>query len=96
MWESDQCIETPFFKVHENRFSDAAGLNAETPPPFPSPYSTKEGPNGVGGLAYTIEATESLSLATRFNAKHSLEPEVSGQFSVWLNKFRQLDSRLMQ
>ena len=68
----------------------------DEPSPFPPPYATKEGPNGVGGLAYTIEATESLSLITKFNTRHSLEPDNAGRLSAWLNRFRQLDSRLLQ
>lgn len=63
---------------------------------FPPPHSINEGPDGIGGLAYTVEATESLSLITKFNMRHPLALENAYQISSWLNRFRQLDSRLLQ
>ncbi|KAM3503578.1 hypothetical protein MY10362_004112 [Beauveria mimosiformis] len=50
----------------------------------------------IGGLAYTIEATESLYLVSKFHERHPLEPDSASQLSGWLHKFRQLDSRLLQ
>lgn len=94
MWEQDQCVETSYFKMDEQPQNDVT--TSDETSPFPPPYATKEGPNGVGGLAYTIEATESLSLIAKFNVRHSLELVNAGQLSAWLNRFRQLDSRLLQ
>lgn len=94
MWELDHAVETSFFKMHEQNQAEDAAADQESP--FPPAYSTAEGPSGVGGLAYTIEATESLHLMTKFHVRHDLEIESSSQLSSWLNKFRQLDSRLLQ
>lgn len=94
MWELDQCVETSFFKTHEQPQNEAETQEAESP--FPPAYSNTEGPSGIGGLAYTIEATESLFLVTKFHARHTFELDNSTQLSSWLNKFRQLDSRLLQ
>ncbi|KAJ6447287.1 subtilisin-like protein [Purpureocillium lavendulum] len=95
MWESDQCVETSYFKLDDQPQVEETNAQEETSP-FPPPYATKEGPNGVGGLAYTIEATESLSLVTKFNLRHSLEHADANRLSAWLTRFRQLDSRLLQ
>ncbi|OAA69343.1 Transcription factor [Akanthomyces lecanii RCEF 1005] len=96
MWELDQCVETSFFKIHE-QVEDDMEVAAETDDaPFPPVYNDSEGPSGIGGLAYTIEATESLYLVTKFHERHPLEPDSSSQLSNWLHKFRQLDSRLLQ
>ena len=94
MWEIDQAVETSFFKIHDQ--TKEAADNAEDEAPFPPAYSTAEGPSGIGGFAYGIEATESLFVVTKFHARHSLEIDTSAQLSTWLNRFRQLDSRLLQ
>ncbi|KAJ3494520.1 hypothetical protein NLG97_g4029 [Lecanicillium saksenae] len=96
MWELDQCVETSFFKIHDQTQDDVAAGADNDDAPFPPVYNDAEGPTGIGGLAYTIEATESLYLVTKFHERHSLEPDSSGQLSSWLHKFRQLDSRLLQ
>lgn len=96
MWELDQCVETSFFKIHEPTQDDMeAGADTEDAP-FPPVYNDTEGPSAIGGLAYTVEATESLYLVTKFHERHRLEPDSSSQLSSWLHKFRQLDSRLLQ
>lgn len=95
MWELDHAVETSFFKMHQQTQPDDAP-SGDQDSPFPPAYLTPEGPSGVGGLAYTIEATESLHLMTKFHANHSLEIENSHELSSWLNKFRQLDSKLLQ
>jgi hypothetical protein len=59
-------------------------------------YSDSEANDDIGGLAYTIEATESLFLVSKFHDRHTLELSSSSQLSNWLHKFRQLDSRLLQ
>lgn len=94
MWELDQCVETSFFKIHDQSQNDVSIESEESP--FPPAYSTAEGPSGIGGLAYAIEASESLFLVTKFHTRHKLELENSTQLSSWLNRFRQLDSRLLQ
>lgn len=98
MWELDHAVETSFFKIYDQTQQDnnAAATEEQNGSPFPPAYSSAEGPSGVGGLAYTIEATESLYLVNKFHARHDLEIETSSQLSSWLNKFRQLDSRLLQ
>lgn len=96
MWELDQCVETSFFKIHDhNQEETQVGAESEDAA-FPPVYNDSEGPAGIGGLAYTIEATESLYLVTKFHERHPLEPDSSSQLSNWLHKFRQLDSRLLQ
>ncbi|OAA38501.1 Transcription factor [Beauveria brongniartii RCEF 3172] len=96
MWELDQCVETSFFKIHEQT-QDSLDSSADAEDaPFPPVYNDSQGPTGIGGLAYTIEATESLYLVSKFHERHPLEPDSASQLSGWLHKFRQLDSRLLQ
>lgn len=96
MWELDQRVETSFFKPDkpQQQQDEPEGNHADTP--FPAAYANAERPSGIGGFAYTIEATESLHLVTKFHARHTCESNNSAQISSWLSKFRQLDSRLLQ
>ncbi|KAM3541613.1 hypothetical protein ARSEF1564_005473 [Beauveria bassiana] len=96
MWELDQCVETSFFKIHEQSQDDLDAIADTEDAPFPPVYNDSQGPTGIGGLAYTIEATESLHLVSKFHERHPLEPDSASQLSGWLHKFRQLDSRLLQ
>ncbi|KAF1734907.1 Transcriptional activator protein acu-15 [Beauveria bassiana] len=96
MWELDQCVETSFFKIHEQTQDDLDAIADTEDAPFPPVYNDSQGPTGIGGLAYTIEATESLYLVSKFHERHPLEPDSASQLSGWLHKFRQLDSRLLQ
>ncbi|XWX00266.1 hypothetical protein V2A60_008286 [Cordyceps javanica] len=96
MWELDQCVETSFFKIHEQTQDDVEASADIEDVAFPFAYNDSQGPSGIGGLAYTIEATESLFLVNKFHERHSLNPDSAAQLSGWLHKFRQLDSRLLQ
>ncbi|ATY62339.1 C6 transcription [Cordyceps militaris] len=96
LWEGDHCVETSFFKIHDQTQEDMEA-NADTEEqPFPLVYNESEGPSVIGGLAYTIEATESLFLVNKFHERQPLQPDSASQLSSWLHKFRQLDSRLLQ
>lgn len=87
-------METSYFKLDDQHQTDTSAT------PGASPFSTQnehnEGAARIGGLAHLVDATESLSLVNRFNLGHSLEPNDPNQLSAWLNRFRQLDSRLLQ
>lgn len=89
-------METSFFKIHQQNEAETEAAEEEAPSPFPPAYTNSDGPIGIGGLAYTIEATESLFLVTKFHERHHLDFKSSNQLSSWLTKFRQLDSRLLQ
>ena len=95
MWESDQCVETSYFRIENQHQNDIQSCVGDSPF-FPSPQDVREGASGLGGFAYTIEATENLTLITQFNHRCALEPESATKVSTWLNRFRQLDSRLLQ
>ena len=95
-WELDQCVETSFFKIPDQTQDADAEQNINQDDVFPMAYSDSEADDDIGGLAYTIEATESLFLVSKFHDRHTLELSSSSQLSNWLHKFRQLDSRLLQ
>lgn len=50
----------------------------------------------LGGFAFAIEATESLSLVTSFFLQHDIDPHDPRELQLWLLRFKQLDLRLVQ
>lgn len=57
---------------------------------------TEEDQPIIAGFAYRIEATESLSLVTRFFLNHPLNVENVRDVQIWMMKFKELDLRLVQ
>lgn len=50
----------------------------------------------IGGFAYCIEATESLSLVTTFFLQHAVNVSNVQEVQMWLMRFKELDLRLIQ
>jgi hypothetical protein len=50
----------------------------------------------LGGFAYCIEATESLSLVTMFFLQHAVDVSDLHDVQLWLMRFKELDLRLIQ
>ncbi|KAG7135058.1 Thiamine repressible genes regulatory protein thi1 like [Verticillium longisporum] len=55
-----------------------------------------EAQDSIGGFAYCIEATESLSLVTSFFLQQAVDVTKPQEVQMWLLKFKQLDLRLVQ
>jgi hypothetical protein len=92
MWQQDLAVETGYFKTQQNDSS-----NEEDVVPFNlDSLENNDRSSGIGGLALTIEASESLYLITQFHNRHRLDFIGPTKVSRWLSKFRQLDSRLLQ
>lgn len=88
LWEAGEPLEvpTPYFGLSESdqtSISNAGGGSAGTNAKY-------EDSGCLGGFAYCIEATESLSQVTSF----ALQPAQDVQ--MWLMRFKELDLRLMQ
>lgn len=81
-------VPTPYFGLVDQ----ASRLN----PPVPAARPEGEDQALLGGFAFCIEATESLSLVTSFFLQYELNRFDPRQVQIWLMRFKQLDLRLVQ
>lgn len=93
LWENGTPLDipTPFFGVSEK--------SQKIQDPLPSARSERidaESQESLGGFAYCIEATESLSLVTSFFLQQTIDVAKVHELEVWLMRFKQLDLRLVQ
>jgi hypothetical protein len=56
----------------------------------------EEDQDSIGGFAYCIEATESLSLVTSFFLQQAVDVTKIHEVQVWLMRFKELDLRLIR
>ncbi|KAI8160273.1 Citrinin biosynthesis transcriptional activator ctnR [Colletotrichum sp. SAR 10_65] len=90
LWEAGKPLQTPtpYFGVADQS-SGATGT-------LPSARPEEAAQDSLGGFAYCIEATESLSLVTSFFLQQAIDVSKPHEIQVWLMKFKQLDLRLVQ
>ncbi|KAF9879358.1 hypothetical protein CkaCkLH20_02901 [Colletotrichum karsti] len=90
LWEAGKPLETPtpYFGVADQS-SGASGT-------LPTARPEEAAQDSLGGFAYCIEATESLSLVTSFFLQQAIDVSKPHEIQVWLMKFKQLDLRLVQ
>lgn len=90
LWGEGRPLETPtpFFGV-----SDPPGTTTNS---LPSARLESADQASLGGFAYCIEATESLSLVTSFFLQQAVDVARAHDLQVWLMRFKQLDLRLVQ
>lgn len=88
LWEEGRPLETPtpYFGVAD---TSAGGALPTTRPGLENQVS-------IGGYAYCIEATESLSLVTTFFLRHAVNVANVQEVQLWLMRFKELDLRLVQ
>ena len=88
LWEEGKPLKipTPYFGVADK---SAGGALPKTRPELEDQVS-------IGGFAYCIEATESLSLVTTFFLRHAVNVSNVQDVQVWLMRFKELDLRLVQ
>lgn len=108
LWEAGDALETPtpFFGV-----SDKYNQTSTTSPSLsqhnknntqanemrlPTARAESEDQESLGGFAYCIEATESLSLVTSFFLQQAVDVSRAQDVQMWLMRFKQLDLRLVQ
>lgn len=92
LWELGREVRTPYFGVADNTpspVSKPATLST------PTAVADSEG-ESIGGFAYCIEATESLSLVTMFFLQHAVNVGNIQEVQMWLMRFKELDLRLIQ
>ncbi|XEV01322.1 hypothetical protein FSHL1_006609 [Fusarium sambucinum] len=63
---------------------------------LPATRDTEDGQTSLGGFAFCIEATESLSLVTSFFLQYRVDFKEVQEVQRWLVRFKQLDLRLVQ
>ena len=92
LWEKEQEVRTPYFGIPVSK-----NPSSNSPPVSEGLGSANsEDQDSIGGLAYNVEATESLSLVTNFFLHHAFVVEDNQKAQLWLMRFKELDLRLMQ
>jgi hypothetical protein len=88
LWEEGNPLDTPtpYFGV-----ADKASNSA-----LPASRPELEDQESIGGFAYCIEASESLSLVTTFFLRHAVNVSDAHDVQMWLMRFKELDLRLVQ
>ncbi|KAL0937713.1 uncharacterized protein CTRU02_207444 [Colletotrichum truncatum] len=89
LWEAGEPLQTPtpYFGVADQSSGSSGALPAARP--------EEAAQDSLGGFAYCIEATESLSLVTSFFLQQAIDVSNPHEIQVWLMKFKQLDLRLV-
>ncbi|KAK1139930.1 hypothetical protein N8T08_011007 [Aspergillus melleus] len=92
IWGQEQEVRTPYFGISDSKgpLSSSSGLFER------QGSSRSEDQDSIGGLAYNIEATESLALVTNFFLHHAFVVNDTEKARLWLMKFKELDLRLIQ
>lgn len=90
LWEHGNSLNTPtpYFGVSDQTSRGSSVL--------PSARAESEDQESLGGFAYCIEATESLSLVTSFFLQQAVDVSKPQDVQLWLMRFKQLDLRLVQ
>ncbi|KAH8596303.1 fungal-specific transcription factor domain-containing protein [Bisporella sp. PMI_857] len=88
LWEEGKPLEvpTPYFGVGDKSTEGVLPTNR--------PESQDQA--SIGGFAYCIEASESLSLVTTFFLRHAVNVSNMQDVQMWLMRFKELDLRLVQ
>jgi hypothetical protein len=92
LWEKENEVLAPFFGITDK--SCFPGSNNATLVDNQLKDSSEQ--DAVGGFAYCIEATESLTLVINFFVQHALNIQDAQNAQVWLMRFKELDLRLVQ
>ncbi|KAI6773087.1 hypothetical protein HG530_004045 [Fusarium avenaceum] len=91
IWETGEPSQTPtpYFGIStrsQDRETDC----------LPAARDTEDGQASLGGFAFCIEATESLSLVTSFFLQYRVDFKEVHKVQRWFIRFKQLDLRLVQ
>ncbi|KAH7011153.1 fungal-specific transcription factor domain-containing protein [Ilyonectria destructans] len=91
MWEAGEPIQTPtpYFGVANQSYNRDTDC-------LPVVRESEDGQASLGGFAFCIEATESLSLVTSFFLQYEVDFKQVHEVQRWLMRFKQLDLRLVQ
>jgi hypothetical protein len=92
LWQKEIPLETPtaYFGVTNTSPQDSLLQNVI------SDAQNEQHQPQIAGFAYRIEATENLSLVTRFFLKHPVNVSNRRDLQIWMMRFKELDLRLVQ
>ncbi|KAH8705734.1 putative C6 transcription factor [Talaromyces proteolyticus] len=91
LWEKEHEVLAPFFGI-----TDKSCFPGSIPTLVDNQLKDNLEQDAVGGFAYCIEATESLTLVINFFVHHALDLKDAQNAQVWLMRFKELDLRLVQ
>lgn len=92
LWQHETEVRAPYFGV-----SDTKGVAQHQPLLLDRQIEIDPGEeDSIGGFAYCIEATESLSLVSNFLLQQPLNVRNVEETQIWLMRFKELDLRLVQ
>lgn len=63
---------------------------------MPTENTATSGEEPIGGFALAVEATDLLSVVTKFLLRYAVDIEDAQGLQFWLMKFKELDLRLLQ
>lgn len=88
LWEEGKPLDTPtpYFGIADKSSNGT----------LPNLRPEMENQESIGGFAYCIEASESLSLVTTFFLSHAVNVSDIHNVQIWLMRFKELDLRLVQ
>lgn len=88
LWEEGKPLKTPtpYFGIADKSSNGA----------LPTSRPELEDQASLGGFAYCIEASESLSLVTTFFLRQAVNVSNVHDIQMWLMRFKELDLRLIQ
>ncbi|KAJ5202360.1 hypothetical protein N7449_004439 [Penicillium cf. viridicatum] len=89
VWEKETEVCAPFFGISDSK--DTAATSS-----LLSSGAINSDDLPIGGFAYNIEATESLTLVTNFFLDHPFIVADAEKARIWMMKFKELDLRLIQ
>ncbi|CAG8909750.1 unnamed protein product [Penicillium egyptiacum] len=92
VWEKETEVCAPFFGISDSK--DATTTSSLLSSSGASTSSDDD--LSIGGFAYNIEATESLTLVTNFFLDHAFIVADTEKARIWMMKFKELDLRLIQ
>lgn len=82
-------MQTPFFR-------DSGRPKSPIEESLSPESATSPSDEPIGGFAYVIEASDLLSLVTKFLLRYSVDVEDAQGLQFWLMKFKELDLKLLQ
>ncbi|KAF5974252.1 hypothetical protein FCOIX_8388 [Fusarium coicis] len=91
IWETGEPTQTP-----TPYFGISTRCHDREKDYLPATRDTEDGQASLGGFAFCIEATESLSLVTSFFLQYRVDFKEVHEVQRWLMRFKQLDLRLVQ
>lgn len=93
LWEREDEARPSYFGISDTKEATTPRRSLLAESPAMAHPAEQE---SIGGFAYCIEATESLSLVSIFFVHQPLDVRDNEKAQLWLMRFKELDLRLVQ